>query len=139
MRAAIGIVMVGLCLATASNAQRALDACVFDMQKFCADVEPGAGRMLECLHKNDKQLSANCKDAMAGVKQKAAAKRGNRINACQTDIDKLCKDVPRGGGRLSECLRSHSDQLSAECKEALKPRPAVKPTAAPTVKPTAKK
>jgi Golgi apparatus protein 1 len=135
MRAAIGIVMVGLCLATAANAQRALDPCVFDMQTFCGDVEPGAGRMLECLHKNDQHLSANCKEAMAGVKQKAAAKRGNRINACQADIDKLCKDVPRGGGRLAECLRSHSSQLSAACKEALKPRAA----AAPTAKPTAKK
>jgi hypothetical protein len=134
MRSAIGIMVVGLCLATVANAQRALDPCVFDMQKFCGDVEPGAGRMLECLHKNDKQLSANCKEALAGVKQQAAARRGGRISACQADIDKLCKDVPRGGGRLSECLRSHSDQLSDKCKEALKPRPPAKPTAAPTAK-----
>ena len=141
MRLTIGVVIAILGLATAASAQRAVfDSCVYDMQKLCADTG-GGGKMMECLKKNQDKLSAGCKTAVANAEKGggSSAKRGGRIQACQPDIAKLCKDVPRGGGRLAECLRSHEAQLSAECKESLKKKPAAKPTAAATVKPTEKK
>lgn len=37
--------------------------CMQDIEKFCADVKPGQGRMRECLKKNQAGLSQACKDA----------------------------------------------------------------------------
>jgi len=46
--------------------------CQGDLQKFCADVKPGQGRGLACLDKHDKDVSAQCKDALkqTGLKKK---------------------------------------------------------------------
>ena len=42
----------------------------------------------------------------------AHAERG----ACKGDIEKFCKDVQQGGGRIVGCLKSHEAKLSPECK-----------------------
>src|SRR4051812_3226460 len=36
---------------------------------------------------------------------------------CKEDIEKYCKDVPKGGGAVMHCLKEHHDQLSPACKE----------------------
>lgn len=36
--------------------------------------------------------------------------------ACKEDIQKLCPDVKRGGGRIAACLKNNSDKLSDACK-----------------------
>lgn len=40
-------------------------ACATDVQKFCANVEKGKGKMRACLDQHDKDLSATCKEARA--------------------------------------------------------------------------
>lgn len=132
MRVGFGIAIAVLVLATGASAQRELDACLFDMQKLCADVEPGAGRMLQCLKENSAKVSPGCK---AVLEKGRVGKKGGRIAACQGDIEKLCGSVSRGGGRISECLRSHAAELSEPCKEALSKRSApAEATPAATVK-----
>jgi hypothetical protein len=51
--------------------------CQDDLQKFCADVKPGQGRGLACLAKHDKDVSQQCKDALAqtGLKTTKAEKK----------------------------------------------------------------
>ena len=39
--------------------------------------------------------------------------------ACHADVERLCKDIKPGDGRLRECLRSHHDELSDGCKGAI--------------------
>ena len=41
--------------------------CRGDLQKFCSDIQPGQGRLLACIDKNEKQLSGRCKEAMKDV------------------------------------------------------------------------
>jgi hypothetical protein len=41
--------------------------CRDDLQKFCANIQPGQGRLLACMDKNEKQLSGRCKQAMKDV------------------------------------------------------------------------
>ena len=40
--------------------------------------------------------------------------------ACHEDVDRLCKDVKSGEGRIRECLRAHRDELSAGCQAAIR-------------------
>lgn len=35
---------------------------------------------------------------------------------CKADVEKLCKDVQPGEGRIVKCLKEHEAELSAECK-----------------------
>lgn len=39
--------------------------------------------------------------------------------ACGQDAKKLCSNVEPGEGRVTECLRSHFDRLSAQCQSVL--------------------
>jgi len=41
--------------------------CDADLEKFCSSVEAGEGRLLQCLEKNDKQVSGRCKEALKEV------------------------------------------------------------------------
>ena len=105
--------------------------CAEDMGKFCKDVQAGGGRGLKCLREHKAELSEACKAHLEKMKtqrrQKGAGQApGKRraagkavFEACQSDIDKLCKDVKPGGGRVLECLKSHDADLSSECKTAL--------------------
>jgi len=58
----------------AAQLERALTAlsyvaneCRDDLQKFCSDINPGEGRLMACMDKNEKQLSGRCKQAMKDV------------------------------------------------------------------------
>ncbi|MCP4629859.1 MAG: hypothetical protein GY850_41075 [bacterium] len=41
--------------------------CDADLEKNCGSIEPGEGRLLECLEKHDKQVSGRCKQALKEV------------------------------------------------------------------------
>ncbi len=41
--------------------------CDADLEKNCGSIEPGEGRLLECLEKHDKQVSGRCKQAVKDV------------------------------------------------------------------------
>jgi len=38
--------------------------CKDDLKAFCSQVQPGEGRMLQCLDKNSAKVSSNCKQAL---------------------------------------------------------------------------
>ncbi|HET7756784.1 MAG TPA: cysteine rich repeat-containing protein [Steroidobacteraceae bacterium] len=40
------------------------EACQADMQKFCANVKPGHGRMRQCIIQHKDALSPACRDAL---------------------------------------------------------------------------
>ncbi len=41
--------------------------CDADLQKYCSSVQPGQGRLLDCLDRNKGQLSSRCKQALTDV------------------------------------------------------------------------
>jgi hypothetical protein len=49
-------------------------ACKGDIEKLCADVQPGGGRIGECLKAHRDQLSVGCKRAI--VQEMAARRQG---------------------------------------------------------------
>ena len=44
-----------------------VNECADDLEQHCSGVAAGEGRLLECLEKNDKNVSGRCKDAIKDV------------------------------------------------------------------------
>ena len=58
----------------AAQLERALNAlsyvaneCRDDLTKFCSNIKPGEGRLLQCIDKNDAKVSGRCKQALKDV------------------------------------------------------------------------
>jgi len=51
-------------------------ACQADLQKFCANVQPGGGRIKECIAQHKDELSQGCRDALAAAHQQHAPPAG---------------------------------------------------------------
>ncbi|MEW6443251.1 MAG: cysteine rich repeat-containing protein [bacterium] len=105
------LVLPGLCAAQAKEQ----DPCTADAEKFCQGVEPGQGRILNCLGQHQSELSPACRERITALLAKVHEKVGAMKEACGKDVDRLCQDVPQGGGRVLECLREHKSELSQEC------------------------
>lgn len=49
----------------------------------------------------------------------AVASAASAQEACRAEMDKFCKDVKMGGGRVIKCLQGHDAQLSDACRARL--------------------
>ena len=49
----------------------------------------------------------------------AQAEEKERPGACRADLQKLCKGVQPGGGRIAACLKQHESELSPGCRERM--------------------
>jgi hypothetical protein len=58
-----------------------------------------------------------CQDAMWVAQEKYDQFR----SICAGDLDRWCKEVQRGEGRLIACLRSRASQLAPLCREMVTP------------------
>lgn len=103
-----------LVLAPALRAEEPSRPCASDIQKFCKDVKPGQGNILRCLKEHEAELSAECK--AHGEQAKERLKEAHE--ACSPDIEKFCKDVKPGQGRILRCLKEHESELSQACRES---------------------
>jgi hypothetical protein len=100
-----------LCIAGTALAEEP-GACKADREKFCKDVKPGKGRIVACLKGRAADLAPACRDALAKGKEKARQFK----EACKGDVEKFCKGVKPGEGRILACLKGSEANLSAECK-----------------------
>jgi hypothetical protein len=48
-----------------------VNECRDDLTKFCSDIKPGEGRLLQCIEKNDAKVTTRCKQALkeSGLKK----------------------------------------------------------------------
>lgn len=90
-------------------------ACAGDVQTFCSEVQPGQGRIVQCLKQNIESLSQGCKDRILEVAEQMAGAN----QACQDDIFTLCPGVPSGGGQVAQCLKANQALLSPQCAAAM--------------------
>lgn len=93
--------------------------CQQDIETYCAQVEPGDGRVLACLYAHDDKISDRCftasEELMAQI-DLALARISYVVQHCASDIQTLCAGTDIGEGRILGCLLDQRDQLSSECK-----------------------
>jgi hypothetical protein len=58
-------------------------------------------------------------EALSGQSAAAQGSADDVRAACAQDVQKLCANVPAGGGRIIACLKQHQDQVSTGCKQAV--------------------
>jgi hypothetical protein len=77
MKTRLPVLLCGLAIALPALAQESkvdqeLEAlrayCKPDIERLCADVEPGAGRIKECLMRHKEQMSVGCAQALEKLK-----------------------------------------------------------------------
>lgn len=98
--------------------------CTADIEKFCAGVERGQGRYRDCLMQHLEELSPACKEHVQGRTGGGSrgAARSRWQASCGAEIDKFCKDVQAGQGRVRQCLMEHESELGEACKAAVQAR-----------------
>ena len=85
-------------------------ACLKDAKAQCPGVEPGGGKIRECLKSHIKDLSDECKDVLV---------KAVNAKACADDVKQHCAGMEAGGGKIEACLKTKIADLSDACKVAL--------------------
>jgi len=107
-------------------------ACSADIDIFCPEITPGAGRIADCLsgqikesskgNKVDSKVSEDCKKELDDFKSDRATNINKDLGlatACKEEVKKHCKEdqLYSEPGAVLTCLREVKDQLSNACKE----------------------
>ena len=102
-------------LLAASLARGAESACFADAGRVCPGVAPEEPGFLACLREHGTELSPACRDDLRRLEQRAAVLE----RACGADVLRLCRDVPRGEGRVLACLDRNAMLLSPACAQEI--------------------
>lgn len=118
-------------------------SCRSDYIEHCSHVPTGGAAALSCLQRNEAQLSAACRQAVAavgggGARGGAMAQGGGSApgagmppqgggggaaelfrEECGPDVRRICRGVLPGGGRTIACLAENRASLSPACRQAL--------------------
>lgn len=113
------VVAVMFCFASALSYAQEMNRggnCKADIEKFCKNVQPGQGRIVQCMKQHENELSHACKEQLEAEREKEQ----DFVKACKPDAEKFCKNVKPGQGRVVRCLKQHQTELSANCCEYFK-------------------
>jgi cysteine rich repeat protein len=117
MRTFARFTLAALLVAFADGRARAADdACQPDVERLCAGITKGGGRIAACLKANEAQVSPACKAELASVRR--VVKEVGEV--CADDIQSLCADVKPGGGEVLRCLNASYFSLTPGCQEVVR-------------------
>ncbi len=105
----LGVLAILLLPPSMASAELA-GACLKDAKAQCPGVEPGGGKIRECLKSHIKDLSDECKDVLV---------KAVNVKACADDVKQHCAGMEAGGGKIEACLKAKIADLSDACKVAL--------------------
>jgi hypothetical protein len=110
-----------VCLIAVVTASPALaqddNPCAGDIERFCGNIQPGMGRIADCLKQNEDQLSPECKQQH--LSEVADALRQTQ-ESCADDSVRYCgKYLQPPGEGLLNCLKLNATSLSPACREKL--------------------
>lgn len=105
------------CTARIKEFREGGQACDADVQRLCPGSKPGKERQ-ECMEQHKDQISAGCREFFVKAKEIRDDAR-DAMQSCRADVEKFCKDVKTGAGRVMECLQQHKAELSKACAARL--------------------
>src|SRR5690349_15722063 len=86
-------------------------SCGAELRQYCAEVQPGEGRLRDCVKEHFAALSEPCKQALLSSV--------SVVKACKPDVQRTCANVQPGGGRIQACMKDHFSEYSDPCKQAI--------------------
>jgi hypothetical protein len=97
--------------------------CKEEIARYCGSVSPGRSRILACLYAYTDKLTSGCGLALidsSSELDRTIANLALVAKGCRNDLRAYCSMVRPGEGRLLGCLNRNKDNVTAQCKEALK-------------------
>ena len=85
-------------------------ACLNDAKALCPGVQPGGGKIRDCLKTHLKDLSEGCQTVVL---------KAVKAKACADDVKQFCAGTEPGEGRIEACIKAHVADVSDACKVAL--------------------
>lgn len=99
-------------------------ACMSDVKEFCADVDPGNGRVHKCLLRKNASITLEC--ARAEFHQQMLEASDIRMNpraelACRPTSQQLCATTDHGRSRMWNCLEKNvnDERMEASCRTVI--------------------
>jgi hypothetical protein len=90
-------------------------ACHRDADRLCAGVKPGSGRIVQCLLRQQDDLSTACQAQVEHIRTATETIATMRAE-CRNDVARLCASVPADAGPLVECVQMNREGLSEACR-----------------------
>jgi len=123
MKKQLILILASACLMPlAALAQENPGPCRSDVEQFCRQSQGDPKAATDCLLDHQQEISDACYDKLKqqlnGSGKDGEARSGNG-GACKQDVQRLCKDIQPGGGRIINCLRDHQSELSDACYDQL--------------------
>jgi hypothetical protein len=106
--------------------KRFFDRCGTDLERLCAGVELGDGRLRSCLLSHRAELSEGC-EGFISPKRPPNERLLKFQAACGEYIRRFCTNVELGPGGVVFCLGEWWDDLSEECRSVLPHQRVVRP------------
>ncbi len=114
----LGVMALGLIGGAMPPASQANEIpCAVEIQTYCGVVQPGGGRIMQCLKANGGKLSMACAARLHDLQEALSGPLGT----CQDDWVAYCY-LPRAlppRADMIRCLENHHGQLSSGCQKAL--------------------
>jgi hypothetical protein len=92
------------------------DPCILDRANLCGSVEPGQGRVLNCMESKSDLLSPACQKIVSQTDAQVTKVRA----ACAIDIQRYCADQPPDPNARIACLKNWTNQMTSDCLEGYK-------------------
>jgi hypothetical protein len=103
--------------------QQALKGCSKEIKTYCSAVKPGRGRLVSCAKAHEDKLSSQCIYAInrAGFWLETLVRSLKYVTGqCKADMQKFCKGIKPGDGRILTCLNSNQERLNKFCATAIR-------------------
>ena len=104
----VAMLLLPCSMVVAAELRGVARACISDVKTQCAGVNPGEGRIRECIKTHLKDLSEPCQ---------TVALKAVKVKECATDVKQDC--AGKSGAALMACMKTHLADASEPCKEVL--------------------
>jgi hypothetical protein len=113
---AIVLLAAGFAANAFAQARKGDGPCAADAKKFCGNEKPGGGRIAKCMKSHEAELSPACQSEMKKAEERIEQVR----EECKGDVEKFCKGVKPGAGRILSCLKGREADLAPACAAEFK-------------------